>query len=73
MKGQYPISSNDEVIAYVCTATVADLEGLVAKAAPLGGAVALSKVPVPGVGWLAYLKDTEGNVFGLMQPDPAAA
>jgi predicted enzyme related to lactoylglutathione lyase len=30
-------------------------------------------MPVPGIGWLAYLKDTEGNVFGVMQPDPAAA
>jgi predicted enzyme related to lactoylglutathione lyase len=26
----------------------------------------------PNVGWLAYLKDTEGNVFGVMQPDPTA-
>jgi len=23
---------------------------------------------VPGVGWLAYLKDPEGNIFGLLQP-----
>ena len=22
---------------------------------------------VPGVGWLAYVKDTEGNVFGLWE------
>ena len=28
---------------------------------------------VPGVGWLAYAKDTEGNIFGLMQADPSAA
>jgi len=21
----------------------------------------------PGVGWLAYCKDTEGNIFGMMQ------
>ena len=33
---------------------------------------ALPKMPIPGVGWLAYLKDTEGNVFGLMQSDPSA-
>ena len=25
---------------------------------------------MPGVGWMAYCKDTEGNTFGLMQPDP---
>jgi predicted enzyme related to lactoylglutathione lyase len=28
---------------------------------------------VAGVGWLAYGKDTEGNIFGVMQADPTAA
>jgi hypothetical protein len=28
---------------------------------------------ITGVGWLAYAKDTEGNIFGMMQNDPAAA
>jgi predicted enzyme related to lactoylglutathione lyase len=23
-------------------------------------------------GWLAYAKDPEGHVFGMMQPDPSA-
>ena len=35
--------------------------------------LALPKMAVPGVGWLAYVKDTEGNLFGLMQADPGAA
>jgi predicted enzyme related to lactoylglutathione lyase len=39
----------------------------------LGGSIALAKMPIPGVGWLAYGKDTEGNIFGCMQSDPAAA
>jgi predicted enzyme related to lactoylglutathione lyase len=25
---------------------------------------------VPGVGWLAYHKDLEGNIFGILQPMP---
>jgi predicted enzyme related to lactoylglutathione lyase len=25
------------------------------------------------MGWLAYCKDTEGNLFGMMQMDPKAA
>jgi predicted enzyme related to lactoylglutathione lyase len=29
-------------------------------------------MPVPGVGWLAYYKDTEGNIFGVMQDDRQA-
>ena len=28
---------------------------------------------VPGIGWLAYFKDPEGNIFGAMQSDPTAA
>ena len=24
------------------------------------------------VGWLAYVKDTEGNILGMMQNDPGA-
>jgi predicted enzyme related to lactoylglutathione lyase len=27
---------------------------------------------VLGVGWLAYGKDTEGNILGFMQADPLA-
>jgi hypothetical protein len=27
---------------------------------------------VAGVGWLAYCKDTEGNLFGMMQADAGA-
>jgi len=30
------------------------------------------KMPVPGVGWLAYFKDTEGNIFGIFQDDASA-
>jgi predicted enzyme related to lactoylglutathione lyase len=37
-----------------------------------GGSMALPKMPVPGVGWLAYCKDTEGHIFGMIQNDPSA-
>jgi hypothetical protein len=60
------------VIAYVCTVEVKDLASLVEKAVSLGGQIALPTMPVPGVGWLAYVKDTEGNIFGMMQTDPDA-
>ena len=35
------------------------------------GSVALPRMPIPTVGWLAYGKDTEGNLFGMMQMDAA--
>jgi predicted enzyme related to lactoylglutathione lyase len=28
---------------------------------------------MPGVGYMAYCRDTEGNTFGIMQEDPNAA
>lgn len=31
------------------------------------------KIPIPGVGYLAYCQDTEGNPFGIMEMDEAAA
>lgn len=72
MKRQHPVSGNDGVIAYVCTVDVDDLDKYMAGAQKLGAMIALPKMPVPSVGWLAYMKDTEGNVFGLMQPDESA-
>ncbi len=55
------------VIAYVCTIGVDDLDAAIEKAQALGGTEALAKREVPGVGWQAYYKDTEGNIFGMMQ------
>lgn len=37
-----------------------------------GGTVALDKHALPGMAWQGYFLDTEGNVFGLHQPDPEA-
>jgi len=61
------------VIAFVCTVDVASVDDSVAKALENGGTVALPKMAIPGVGWLAYVKDTEGNIFGMMQNDPSAS
>ena len=61
------------VIAYVCTVDTANLDDHLAKAQAGGGKIALPKMPIPGIGWLAYCKDPEGNIFGMMQSDPKAA
>jgi len=60
------------VLAYVCTIDTPSVDDYVKKALALGGTVAVPKMPIPGVGWLAYCKDTEGNIFGMMQADPKA-
>jgi predicted enzyme related to lactoylglutathione lyase len=58
--------------AFVCTIAVADLDVYLMKVNTSGGQLAREKMPVTGVGWLTYCKDTEGNLFGMMQADGAA-
>jgi hypothetical protein len=56
----------------VCTVQVDSVDSILAKNAELGGSVALPKMPIPGIGWLAYIKDLDGNILGIMNPDPSA-
>ena len=57
------------VIAYVCTVDVPNVDQYTQKAVSGGAQVVVPKMPIPGVGWLVYCKDTEGNIFGMMQVD----
>ena len=61
------------VNAYVCTMGVTSVDESLTKAMAAGASLAVPKMAVKGVGWLAYCKDTEGNIFGMMQDDPSAA
>lgn len=60
------------VNAFVCTVGVADVDATLAAVPAAGGTLALPKMAVPGVGWLAYVKDPDGNLCGVMQSNPAA-
>jgi predicted enzyme related to lactoylglutathione lyase len=60
------------VNAYVCTIQITAIDEYISKIVKAGGTIALPKMPIPGIGWLAYFKDTEGNIVGVMQPDPQA-
>ncbi|MFL6582986.1 MAG: VOC family protein [Chthoniobacterales bacterium] len=62
----------DEVIAYVCTINVEKLDEYLDRATKLGASVCVAKMPIPRVGWLAYCKDTEGNIFGMLEPNENA-
>jgi len=61
------------VIAYICTIDVPSVDEVTAKITSHGGTTALPKMAVPQDGWLAYGKDSEGNIFGVLQSDPSAA
>ena len=67
-RGPDPVDGQ-AVNSFVCTVDVPNVDDYVGKAVAAGGTVALPKMPVPGVGWLAYVKDTEGNILGMIQMD----
>lgn len=62
----------EPVNAFVCTITVSSLDETWKKIQDAGGSEALPKMPIPGMGWLMYCKDTDGNIFGLMEEDTNA-
>lgn len=51
---------------------VPDADAATTRVTAAGGTIAMPKTAIPGMGWTVYAKDTEGNVFGMMQFDPAA-
>jgi uncharacterized protein len=59
--------------AYVCTVQVEDYDATERRVLDAGGVVALPKTALPGMAWQGYYVDTEGNTFGVHQPDPEAA
>lgn len=63
------------VNAFVVTVDVEDIDTALVNAAAngSGGAIVVPKMPVPGIGWLGYARDPDGNIFGMMQEDPEAA
>ncbi len=65
-------ASGKSIIAYVCTVDVDSVDRYVEKITGSGGSIVDPKMPIPGIGWLAYCKDTEGNTFGIMQSDELA-
>ncbi len=67
------VSRGDLHRSPVLIAGVADIDDVLRRVESCGGKVAQGKLPVPGMGWSAYVTDPEGNTIGLFQPDPGAA
>jgi predicted enzyme related to lactoylglutathione lyase len=61
------------VNAFVCTIEVLDYDAMERRILAAGGQVALPKMALVGMAWQGYYLDTEGNTFGIHQPDPEAA
>jgi uncharacterized protein len=56
----------------VNTISVDSVDKYLTKVLASGGKVIQPKGPILGVGYFAACTDSEGNMFGLMQSDPAA-
>lgn len=71
-KGTAP-AEGAPVNGYVCTVGVTSLDTYLTRAIEHGATLAVPKMATPGVGWLAYVKDPEGNILGIMEADPSAS
>lgn len=67
------VSRGDLHRSPVLTVGVNDIDDALRQVQRYGGKVAQGKLPVPGMGWSAYVLDSEGNTIGLFQPDTSAA
>jgi predicted enzyme related to lactoylglutathione lyase len=56
----------------VNTIDVPSVNEYVKKVESNGGSIIRPKTAVPGVGWMAYFKDPEGNIWGIMENDESA-
>ena len=61
---QFPSTTN--------TLDVPDVDEFSEKIKKHGGEIVMPRMAVPKVGWMVYCKDTEGNIFGIIQLDPDA-
>jgi predicted enzyme related to lactoylglutathione lyase len=60
------------MLTTVNTIGVASVDEAIKAVERAGGKMIQPKVPIPGIGYFAYCQDTEGNVFGILQPDMSA-
>ena len=54
------------------TVSVASADETLKRVAEIGGKALGPKMAVPGVGYHALCQDPQGNIFGIMELDPAA-
>jgi uncharacterized protein len=69
--GLYPRQGGDDDRIRVYFDTD-DLDGTLDRVREIGGSVDEEKAPVPGMGWYAHVRDTEGNKFSFWQSDENA-
>ena len=66
LKRQPPTTATTNTIG------VESVDAAVTAVQGAGGKMIMPKMAIPTVGYFAYCEDTEGNLFGVMQPDANA-
>lgn len=67
-----PPEDGQAVNAFVNVIGVPDAQACFDAALAAGASVALPLQMMPGVGTMAYLKDPDGNLFGILEPEPGS-
>ncbi len=65
-------TDGDAILAFICTIDVDNIATYLEKVKQHGGIQVVPTMPVEGIGWAAYCKGPEGNIFRLRQLDPEA-
>jgi predicted enzyme related to lactoylglutathione lyase len=66
------IMGRDTAKSVVNTIGVSSLDEYVEKVKRNGGKQITKKDEIPGVGMFCYCQDTEGNLFGILEPAPGS-
>jgi predicted enzyme related to lactoylglutathione lyase len=66
------IRRKDPNASVINTVEVPSVDEYSEKVRENGGEIVIPKMPIPGVGYVAYFQDTEGNVFGIIEGDESA-
>ena len=52
---------------------VSNLDEYLEKIKNAGAPIVVPKTAIPGIGWMAYFKDPDGNIHGVYQKDSSAS
>jgi predicted enzyme related to lactoylglutathione lyase len=67
-----PPGATKELNAFSCVVGVDNLDQAIASVNAAGGQVMGDKMDIPTIGTFARCKDTEGNIFTMLQPLPGS-
>jgi uncharacterized protein len=67
-----PPGGGKELNAYSCVVGVDDIDQAMQNVRSAGGEVLGDKVDIPSIGMYVRCRDTEGNIFTMLQPAPGS-